>query len=87
MIDMTKKKEITPIDCNEAVRRFNDFLDNFLKGRERKELVHHISTCRQCFDRLEFEQILKAKIGALGSNAENDKQKAKKQIEEILSKV
>ena len=84
---MAKNKEIIPIDCNEAVKRFNDFLDNFLKGKERKELVNHISTCRQCFDRLEFEQMLKAKIATLGSNAEDDKQKAKRQIEEILSKV
>ena len=87
MINMTKKNELNPIDCNEAVKRFNDFLDNYLKGKERKELMHHISTCRQCFDRLEFEQILKAKIATLGNNAEHDKQKAKKQIEEILSKI
>jgi hypothetical protein len=87
MIDMTKKKEITPIDCNEAVKRFNDFLDNYLKGKERKELMNHVSTCRLCFDRLEFEQMLKAKIATLSNDDAGDKQKAKKQIEKILSKV
>jgi hypothetical protein len=87
MIDMTKKKEIIAIDCNEAVRRFNDFLDNYLKGKERKELMNHISTCRLCFDRLEFEQMLKAKIAILGSADAGDRQKAKKQVQKILSKI
>jgi hypothetical protein len=84
---MAKKNEIVPIDCNEAVMRFNDFLDNYLKGKEKKELMHHISTCRACFDKLEFEQVLKAKIASLGNTAAGDKSQARKQLEKILSKV
>jgi len=84
---MAKKNKIAAIDCNEAVKRFNDFIDNFLKGKERKELMHHISTCRQCFDRLAFEQLLKAKIGSLGNSTSEDKKQAKEQLEKILSKV
>jgi hypothetical protein len=84
---MAKKNEIFPIDCNEAVKRFNDFLDNYSKGKKKKELMHHISTCRTCFDKLEFEQMLKAKIGSLGNTTLKDKGQAKKKIEKILSKV
>jgi hypothetical protein len=84
---MTKKNEVAPIDCNEAVRRFNDFLDNYLKGKERKELMHHVSTCHQCSNKLEFEQLLKAKIASTGKNSGGDKKQARKQLEKILSKL
>ena len=84
---MTKKNEVAPIDCNEAVKRFNDFLDNYLKGKEREELMHHISTCKQCFNKLEFEQLLKAKIASTGKNTAVDKKQARKQLEKILSKL
>ena len=84
---MAKQKQVAPIDCNEAVKRFNDFLDNFLKQKERKELLHHVSSCRQCFDKLEFEQLLKSKIASLGNSSEQDKKQARKQLEKILSKI
>jgi len=87
MNDMSKQKQIAAIDCNEAVKRFNDYMDNFLKQKERKELMHHIASCRQCFDKLEFEQLLKSKISSLGNSSEQDKKAARKQLEKILSKI
>ena len=33
-----QKKKIATIDCDEAARRFNDFLDNYIKGKAREAL-------------------------------------------------
>ena len=32
-----KKKEIKSLNCEEAIARFNDFMDNYLKGKSREE--------------------------------------------------
>lgn len=82
---MENKNKMVLIDCEEAVRRFNDFLDNYLKGKRREELMNHLSNCKHCFDRLEFDQLLKSKIAALGHTHNVDKVQARKQIEDILS--
>ena len=66
-----KKKEIKPLNCEEAVTRFNDFMDNNLKGKSREELVKHISECRHCFERFEFEQLLKSKVQQISKSKEN----------------
>lgn len=81
------QKKVAPIDCEEAVRRFNYFIDNYIKGKAKEELVHHIADCRHCFERIEFEQMLKAKISLLGkSNSANEKE-TKNIIKKILSKT
>jgi anti-sigma factor (TIGR02949 family) len=60
---MKKQREKSDsIDCAEAVSRFNDFMDNYLKGNSREQLVRHMSECRHCFERFEFEQMLKSKL-------------------------
>jgi hypothetical protein len=68
----TKTKEVKAINCEEAVTRFNDFMDNYLKGKSREELVSHISECRHCFERFEFEQLLKSKVHQLPVNKKNN---------------
>jgi hypothetical protein len=83
----TQNKEITPIDCEEAARRFNDIIDNFIKGTAREELVQHLADCRHCFERIEFEQMLKTKISSLGKGTASNPETAKNQIDEILSKI
>ena len=65
------KKEIKPLNCEEAVTRFNDFMDNNLKGKSREELVKHISECRHCFDRFEFERLLKSKVQQISKGKKN----------------
>src|SRR5688572_19252127 len=83
----TEKDRIAPIDCDEAARRMNSYIDNYLKGIEREELVSHIANCRHCFERVEFEQMLKSKISSLGRiDAENEKT-ARRDFENILSKI
>lgn len=66
-----KNKKEKSINCEEAVKRFNDFMDNYLKGKPREELVNHISECRHCFERFEFEQMLKSKVRQLPVSKKN----------------
>lgn len=80
-----KNKTATPeaIDCVEAVKRFNDFIDNYIEGKFREELVHHISACKHCFDRLEFEQKLKTKVRQLTGNKQD--KKLSRRIEKLIA--
>lgn len=67
-----KKEKVKDINCDEAVARFNDFIDHYLKGKSREELVNHISECRHCFERFEFEQLMKSKVHQLAKTPKNN---------------
>lgn len=76
-----KNKEAQSINCEQAVARFNDFMDNYLKGKAREELLKHFSECKDCMDRFEFEQLLKSKVHQLsGSHDPSMKEKIEKLI-------
>ena len=66
-----KKEKVSDINCEEAVARFNDFIDNYLRGRSREELINHITECRHCFERFEFEQLLKSRVHQLLQSKKN----------------
>ena len=66
------KAETKRINCDKAVARFNDFIDNYLKGKSCEELVKHIGECKHCFERLEFEQMLKSKVHQLAKSEKNN---------------
>jgi hypothetical protein len=66
-----KKAEEKKIDCADAVARFNDFMDNYLRGKAKQELMYHIAECRQCLERFEFEQLLKSRVRALSKFSKN----------------
>ena len=80
-----EKKEIKAINCEEAVIRFNEFMDNYLKGKTRKELVHHINECKHCFQRFEFEQMLKSKVQKLAKKEKNNSLISK--IEKMIASI
>ena len=81
------KKAIVEIDCDEAASRFSDFIDHYLKGKSKEELMHHIAGCRHCFERIEFEQMLKSKVSSLVKETTENKKADIKQLEKILSKI
>jgi hypothetical protein len=83
----SNRKKIAEINCEEAARRFNDFIDNYLKGIAREELTHHIENCKHCFDRMEFELLLKNKIASLAKVTEPASYEVKNKIDTILSKL
>lgn len=82
---MKKKLTTQTINCAEAVKRFNDFIDNYVEGRFREELINHISECKHCFDRLEFEQKIKTRVHQL-MDKKGDKKIAKR-IESLIASL
>jgi anti-sigma factor (TIGR02949 family) len=57
------------IGCEEALRRLADYLSRELEPRERAAVEHHVSLCRACFSRAEFERLLKERLTDLGREA------------------
>ncbi|MGH8720779.1 MAG: anti-sigma factor family protein [Burkholderiales bacterium] len=53
------------IDCDQALRRIFAYVDRELGEEERTAMQEHLHTCRSCFSRMEFERLLKSKVGAL----------------------
>ena len=58
---MTRKD----LNCEQALHRLFEFLDHELDAQERDAVRYHLSTCRSCFSRAEFEQRLKQKLHEL----------------------
>ena len=79
-----KNKEISSINCEQAVARFNDFMDNYLVGKAREELLKHFSECKDCMGRFEFEQLLKSKVHQLCSS---DDPVMKEKIEKLIASL
>ena len=47
-----------PYECEEAIKRLNDFLDHQLSDGERAVVLKHLELCRPCLRRFTFEQTL-----------------------------
>ncbi|NIO41214.1 MAG: anti-sigma factor [Burkholderiales bacterium] len=58
---MTKK----PIDCEQALNILYDYIDRELGEHDHEAMKHHLSVCKSCFSRVEFEQKLKSKMKSL----------------------
>ena len=79
-----KNVQVASINCEQAVARFNDFMDNYLKGKTREELIRHIAKCKDCMERFEFEQLLKSKVHQLAQTNDNA---AKEKIEKLIASL
>jgi hypothetical protein len=53
------------VSCEEALRLLAEHLDGELDGMRRDQVEMHLSRCRSCYSRAEFEQRLKSRLGAL----------------------
>lgn len=47
------------INCEEALKRLFEYIDNELHDHAHGEMDEHMSRCRSCFSRLEFEKHLR----------------------------
>jgi mycothiol system anti-sigma-R factor len=45
------------ISCIETLRRFYDYLDKELPGKQASEVEEHLEGCKKCLDRMEFEKL------------------------------
>jgi hypothetical protein len=59
---MTNNANVSNISCEEAIDLIAMQLDKFAGDVERLALERHLKTCRHCFDRLEFEKLLKNRL-------------------------
>lgn len=51
------------IDCEQALRQVFEFIDRELGEADRDAMARHLHTCKSCFSRVEFERLLKDRIG------------------------
>ncbi|MEX2117916.1 MAG: zf-HC2 domain-containing protein [Bacteroidota bacterium] len=67
------RKTVETISCEQAIKLVFNYIDDELRGKRRGELEHHLETCRHCFDRVEFEKLLKSRLRQLkvGGNSKN----------------
>jgi hypothetical protein len=79
-----KNTEVQSINCEQAIARFNDFMDNYLKGKTREELLKHFAECKGCMERFEFEQLLKSKVHQLSGSPDKA---MKEKIEKLIASL
>jgi anti-sigma factor (TIGR02949 family) len=71
------------INCNEAFYQVFDYIDNYLKDKSRTEFERHLETCKHCFDRVEFEKLLKARLRSLQPTTVSDR--LRKRVDTLLN--
>lgn len=73
--------EKTMINCEEALKRLFDYIDRELHGHDQEEMEDHLSRCRGCYSRLEFEKRLQQHLRkAAAENAPHDFQNKIKKL-------
>ena len=79
------KNDKKMINCEEALRRLFEYIDQELIDHKHDEMEEHLSKCRSCFSRLEFEKRLKQRLQ--GATASKAPAKLELRIKNIISKV
>ncbi|HEY4485393.1 MAG TPA: zf-HC2 domain-containing protein [Nitrospiria bacterium] len=62
-------KKVKPIGCEEALKHLLTYLDQELGEVKSREVQRHLSLCRSCFSRSEFEQKLMERLKETGKEA------------------
>lgn len=80
----TQKNSPKNIGCDEAIKRIFSYIDDHLQGKSREELEHHLEACRHCFDRVEFEKLLKSRLSRL--HVDPSSEELRKKVEELVDR-
>jgi anti-sigma factor (TIGR02949 family) len=54
--------------CEEALKHLLEFIDGELSDSEQEGVERHLSTCRGCCSRMEFESRLKERLSGLSTD-------------------
>lgn len=54
------------IGCEDALKQLLEYLDQELGEQHSHEVDQHLSTCRSCYSRMEFEKRLKQRLQETG---------------------
>lgn len=69
------------INCEEVLKRLFDYIDRELHGHGHEEMEAHLSKCRGCYSRLEFEKRLQQHLRkAVAEQAPQDLQNKLKKL-------
>lgn len=55
------------IRCEELIEQLFVYLDRQVDSRTHAEVDQHLTRCRDCCSRVEFERRLRARVGAAGT--------------------
>jgi anti-sigma factor (TIGR02949 family) len=80
-----KKSDHKNISCEEALKRVFDYIDNNLNDTSKGEFEQHVERCRHCFDRVEFEKLLKSRLRALKHKESSEG--LRKRVDDIITKL
>lgn len=61
------------LTCEEVIEHIFDYLDRELDQTTQDRIERHLETCRDCFSRAEFEERLRRKIRAAGTQQAPDR--------------
>lgn len=59
-------KDDETISCEEALKRVFEYLDHELGHDDHCDIEDHLSKCRSCYSRVEFERHLKEHLHKIG---------------------
>lgn len=79
---MTLDHNIPTISCQEALDLIVAYLDRYASGAERTALEKHLEICRHCFDRVEFEKLMRERLRKL--KVDPSSEDLTKKIESLL---
>jgi anti-sigma factor (TIGR02949 family) len=57
-MERTPNQNLEYNQCQDAVRRLNEFLSRELQPEEEEMVQRHLRECRGCFDKFRFEETL-----------------------------
>lgn len=69
------------IDCEEALKRLFQYIDDELRGHSHDEMEEHLNKCHSCYSRLEFEKRLQQHLKKAAQ------QKAPDELQERINKL
>ena len=72
----------TLINCTESIRRLFKYIDGELPESGRHQVERHLATCRHCFDRYEFERLLKSRLNRIRTASPTTQ--LRKRIHEVI---
>jgi anti-sigma factor (TIGR02949 family) len=58
----------TMMQCEEALRLLATYLDRELPASDAAEVERHLTSCRSCYSRAQFEGQLKSRLAQLGAD-------------------
>ena len=50
------------MDCKKMAAKLYEFLDSEMDDKQRLEFQSHLAACEKCFDRVEFEKLLRLTV-------------------------